>query len=343
MPQTGYSRAMNKSFIRVGVIGFDGVNSIDLAGPAEVFANAAELDLPTKAPRRYEVVILGITAKSFVADSGIIFRPHRSLAQAPRLDTVIVPGGSGLRIERTQATVAAWLRSQAPSIRRVCSVCTGIYGLAAAGLLDGKRVTTHWRWARTVASLFPQLHVEPDAIFIQDGKFFTSGGVTAGMDLALSLVEQDFGPRLALATAREIVIYLKRDGGQVQFSEPLQFQVAASSDRLADLGAWITGHLRQDLSVEALAARACLSPRQLTRRFKQIFDTTPADFVERMRLDAARERLSSNRRSSIAEIAESVGFASADAFRRAFERRFGVQPRAYRERFEVQTRQAAAG
>lgn len=326
---------MNRLPIRIGVLGFDGVNGVDLSGPVEVFANAADLDREPDQVRRYEIILLGLTRKAFTADSGLIFQPHKALAEGPRLDTLIVPGGTGLRVARTQAVVAAWLRSHVWQIRRVCSVCTGIYGLAAAGLLDGRRVTTHWRWARAVAERFPRLHVEPDAIFLKDGQFYTSAGVTAGIDLALALVEQDFGSRLALATAREIVVHLKRDGGQEQFSEPLQFQVAASSDSLAELGTWIIGHLRQELSVEALAARAHLSPRQFGRRFKQVFGTTPADFVETTRLDAARERLSSPR-NSINDIAASVGFTSADAFRRAFERRFGVAPRVYRKRFVIE-------
>jgi transcriptional regulator GlxA family with amidase domain len=319
--------------LRVGVLGFDGVNAIDLAGPVEVFTTAADLEQAEGKPRLYQVSILGVTGKTFVADSGLTFTANASLASAPALDTLIIPGGTGLRVPKTQDAVAAWLRGHGKNIRRICSVCTGIYGFAASGLLDGRRVTTHWRWAKKVAERFPALRVEPNAIFIQDGPYFTSAGVTAGIDLALALVEQDFGAALALSAAREMVVHLKRDGGQEQYSEPLQFQVA-SSDRLAELGAWIPAHLRADLSVEALATKACLSPRQFGRRFKQVFGTTPADFVERARLDAGRTRLSRHR-SSIAEIAESVGFASADAFRRAFERNFGVSPRAYRQRFVI--------
>ena len=321
--------------LRVGLIGFDGVNAIDLAGPLEVFATARELELETGAAPRYETIVLGVTRKAFTADSGLVFQPHKTLAQAPPLDTLIIPGGSGLRVLQTQAAVAAWLRTHAKSIRRVCSVCTGIYGLAASGLLDGRRVTTHWRWAKRVAERFPLLQLESNAIFIQDGPYYTSAGVTAGIDLALGLVEADFGAHLALEVAREMVVHFKRDGGQEQYSQPLQFQVAASEDRLAELGGWIPAHLKHDLSVEALATRACLSPRQFTRRFQKVFGATPADFVETQRLDEARQRLGAHGKSaiSIAAVAESVGFASADAFRRAFERRFGVSPRSYRRRF----------
>ena len=333
---------MQASPIRVGFIGFDGINAIDLSGPVEAFASATELEAEAGAPHRYQTVVLGLSKRPFVSDSGIVFRPHRTLAAAPPLDTLIIPGGSGLRRPETQAAVAAWLRANAKGIRRVCSVCTGIYGLAASGLLDGRRVTTHWRWASRVAVRFPHLRVEPDAIFVQDGAFFTSAGVTAGIDLALALIEQDFGAPLALEVAREMVVHLKREGGQEQYSQPLQFQVASSSDRLAELGAWIPAHLRQKLLVEALAAKACLSPRQFTRRFKKTFGATPAEFVETMRLDEARRRLSAQG-ASIAAIADSVGFASADAFRRAFERRFGVTPSAYRRRFVLHAIPGGAG
>jgi transcriptional regulator GlxA family with amidase domain len=271
--------------LRVGLIGYDGVNAIDLAGPLEAFASVREVESEEGRPPRYETVVLGLTKKPFSADSGIVFHPHRTLANAPQLDTLIVPGGSGLRVPRTQAAVVAWLRAHAKKIRRVCSVCTGIYGLATAGLLDGRRVTTHWRWAKRVAERFPLLQVESNAIFIQDGPYYTSAGVTAGIDLALGLIEQDFGAALALEVAREMVVHFKRDGGQEQYSQPLQYQVAASSDRLADLGAWIPAHLKHDLSVEALAARACLSARQFTRRFQKVFGATPADFVDMLRLD----------------------------------------------------------
>jgi len=320
--------------LRVGFIGFDGVNGVDLAGPLEAFATANDLGCEAGQPRCYDTIVLGVTAAPFTTDSGLTITPSAILDEAPALDTLVIPGGAGLRQPRTQSAVAQWLRERAKQIRRVASVCTGIYGLAASGLLDGRRVTTHWRFARAVAERFPALRVEPDAIFIRDGRYFTAAGVTAGIDLALALIEEDFGGRLALEVARDMVVYVKRDGGQEQYSQPLQYQVAASSDRLADLGAWIPAHLRHDLSVEALSQQACLSPRQLGRRFRQVFGTTPAEFVEIARLDAAREQLSSASRS-IAEVADSVGFVSADAFRRAFLRRFGISPSTYRDRFGV--------
>lgn len=317
---------------RVGMIGFDGLTALDLVGPSEAFANAYVEDASGAPQHAYEVVVLGLTRQPFVAaDTGLVFRPHTTLERAPELDTLVIPGGPGLREASTQARVAAWVKQRAGKVRRVVSVCTGLYGVAAAGLLDGRRATTHWAHAEDAQRRFPRVRLEANALYIKDGKFYSSAGITAGIDLALTLIEEDLGPRAALAVARELVVYLKRPGGQEQFSEPLRFQTQ-SADRFADLAAWMGGHLRQDLSVEALAARACLCPRHFTRRFKKDFGTTPADFVERLRLDEARRRLSAHG-DTIEEVADSVGFHSADAFRRAFERRFGVTPGGYRERF----------
>lgn len=325
---------------RVGMIGFDGLTALDLVGPAEAFANAYVEGANGAPQHAYEIVVLGLTEKPFVAaDTGLVLRPHTTLEHAPELDTLIVPGGPGLREPATNARVAAWLKQREPQIRRVASVCTGLYGTAAAGLLDGRRATTHWAHAKHAQERFPRVRLDANALYIRDGKFYSSAGITAGIDLALTLIEEDLGPHAALAVARELVMYLKRPGGQEQFSEPLRFQTQ-SADRFADLSAWMSGHLRQDLSVEALAERACLCPRHFTRRFKQAFGTTPAEFVERLRLDEARQRLSGHK-DTIEEVADSVGFHSSDAFRRAFERRFGVTPSAYRERFVLG--RAAAG
>ncbi|MEP7042402.1 MAG: helix-turn-helix domain-containing protein [Dokdonella sp.] len=322
---------MNKAPIRVGVLGFDGINGLDLIGPLEAFAHAAYLDAADAAGQSYEVSVIGMTRKSFTSESGMRFVPHYSLTNAPELDTLVIPGGAGLRDAATTRKVAAWVAARAPRLRRIASVCTGIYGFAPTGLLDGRRVATHWRFADAVAQRFPQLHVDGAAIFIKDGPYYTSGGVTAGIDLALALIEEDLGPGAALAVARELLVYVKRPGGQEQYSEPLRFQ-ARAADRYADLVAWIGAHLDRDLSVSTLAARAHLSPRQFARRFAAALGCTPADYVEGVRLGEARNRLA-DADSAIEQIARSVGFNSADAFRRAFERRFGIGPSVYRERF----------
>ena len=315
----------------VGVIGYPDVMALDVVGPIDAFATATELG-DSRSPA-YECVLLGATSAPFASESGVRFMPHASVEHSPPLDTLVVPGGRGLRDPTVGAAIVAVLRQLVPRCRRVASVCTGIYGLAPTGLLDGRRVATHWRYAADVVQRFPALEVAADAIYVQDGPFWTSAGVTAGIDLALALIEADHGRALALAVARELVVYLKRDGGQAQFSEPLRFQ-SASRDRLADLVPWINGHLDGDLSVAALAARACVSPRHLTRQFRATFGVAPAELVEILRLDEARRRLSATH-GSVERIAVSVGFQSDDTFRRAFERRFGVAPRVYRTRFRA--------
>jgi transcriptional regulator GlxA family with amidase domain len=277
------------------------------------------------------VLTLGLSRRPCKSESGVTFVPSHALADAPALDTLIIPGGSGLRRPRTNQTVARWLTKCAPRIRRIASVCTGIYGLAPTGLIDGLRVTTHWRFAADVATRFPRLEVAPNELFIKCGRFYSAAGVTAGIDLALALIEEDLGAGAALAAARELVVYLKRDGGQAQFSEPLRFQ-SATRDRLGDLAAFVAANLRHDLSVETLARKTALSPRQFSRRCRASFGCTPAALVRRLRLDEARRRLHAPR-SNVEAVAASVGFNSADAFRRAFEQQFGVSPSTYRSRF----------
>jgi transcriptional regulator GlxA family with amidase domain len=322
-PSKGAPRA---GLRRIGFVGFKDAVALDIVGPMEVFSLASEIE-PGREPR-YRCLVLAPGRQPFVTESGLVIRPHFALADAPPLDTLVVCGGEGLRDPGTNARIVAWLRRTAARTRRVASVCTGVYGLAPTGLLDGRRVTTHWRFAEDLARRFPTLTVDANAIFVKDGPFYTSAGVTAGIDLALALVEEDYGGRLAIRVAREMVVHQKRAGGQEQYSEPLRFQ-AEHQDRLGEVAAWLSSNLTSDLSVETLAQRACLSPRHFSRRFKQAFLTTPADFVERARLDQARRRLASAGRS-LSQVADSVGFASTDAFRRAFTRRFGVTPGAYR-------------
>lgn len=315
---------------RIGILGYNNVQALDIVGPSDAFTSVPA-GPGTERPV-YEVVLLGLDGRTFTTESGIVMRAHLTLpARRLRLDTLIIPGGRAMRERGPQAKAAAWIRQQAPHIRRIASVCTGAYALAASGLVDGHRVTTHWKFAADLARRFPRVRVDADPLFIKDGRVSTSAGITAGIDLALSLIEDDCGPAAALAAARELVVFLKRDGGQHQFSEPLQFQVDAT-DRFTDLLAWIAGHLDDDLSVEALAQRVFLSPRHFSRTFRERFDTSPADFVERVRLDEAARRLAGSR-AGVDRIARSVGFATADGFRRAFERQFGVPPTRYRSRF----------
>lgn len=320
---------------RIGIIGYDGVQALDIVGPGDAFSLAAE----TGENAGYQVVLLGLTRRAFTAESGIVMKPHMALDAAPPMDTVIVPGGRGIRTNpATSRRIAAWLRRNAPHLRRIASVCTGIFGVAPSGLLDGCEVTTHWRFARELSLRFPSLRVHPDALYLKTGRCYTSAGITAGIDLALAMIEEDYGPAVALAVARDLVVYLKRTGGQHQYSEPLQVQ-AESSDRFADLATWMVNHLDGDLSVEALAARAHISPRHFTRLFKDAFGAAPAAYVGTLRLGEAR-RLLSQEHASLKSVAASIGFASVDSFRRAFERQFGVAPSAYRGRFAAAARTA---
>jgi len=317
--------------IKVGILAFEGVMALDLVGPADAFASAQTECESGAAVPCYEVTVIGLTSQAVTSENGVIFKPHTTTANAPPIDTLIIPGGRGLRVPETQRRVAAWVAARADSMRRIATVCTGAFGLAATGLLEGRNVTTHWRQAAELSTKFPDINVDGNSLYIKDGKFYTCAGVTAGIDLSLALIQEDFGPRVALSVARELVVYLKRSGGQEQFSEPLQYQTS-TRDRFADLATWIQGHLKEDLSAEVLANRTNLSPRHFARRFKSAFGTTPAVFVDDLRLREARERLTLPN-ETVQSVAHSVGFKSDDAFRRAFERRFGIAPTSYRQRF----------
>jgi transcriptional regulator GlxA family with amidase domain len=315
---------------RIGLVVFDGITALDLVGPADAFGSAR---LGTEAAPRpaYELVVLSSSRRPCRSETGLRLTPDRAFADAPALDTLILPGGSGLREPATNRAVASFVRSRARRLRRIAAVCTGIYGLAPTGLLDGRRVTTHWAFADDVARRFPKLRMASDELYVKDGRFYTAAGVTSGIDLSLSLIEEDLGPARALAVAREMVVYMKRHGGQQQFSEPLRFQLAAR-DRLRDLADYVLTHLDGDLSVSALAKVFALSARQLSRACRAELGQSPAALVQRLRLDDARRRLL-DPRASVEQVSDAVGFGSADVFRRAFERSYGVGPSSYRSRF----------
>jgi transcriptional regulator GlxA family with amidase domain len=323
---------------RVGFLVFDGFTALDLVGPAEAFAVAR--CGPKQAPEpAYRVVVLGPSRRPCVAESGLKLTPDCSFEGAPALDTLLIPGGHGLREPRLNRKVTSFVQRMSPKLRRVAAVCTGIYGLAPSGLLDGRRVTTHWNFTGDVSRRFPKLVLAADELFVKDGRFYTAAGVTSGIDLALALIEEDLGPSRALAVARELVVYLKRAGGQQQFSEPLRFQLSAR-DRLGDLSDYVLSHLSRDLSVPMLSKKLGMSARQLTRLCKSQLGESPAALVKRLRLDESRQRLLESG-ATVAQVGDAVGFASADVFRRAFEAAFGVNPTAYRERFR-QARRAVA-
>ncbi len=286
---------------RIGIVVYEGVETLDVAGPADVFSSAN--DLVGRESKPYEVTVLGVRRGRATAESGVSFYADVALSDGALFDTIIVPGGRELRLNpKTRTAISQFLLRQTKSARRIASVCTGIYGLAETGLLDGRDVTTHWRFALDVQQCWPKLRVNADAIYIKDGKFYTSAGVTAGIDLALALVEEDLGTGVAMNVAREIIVYLKRSGGQRQYSQPLLAQTKTKT-RFGDLAEWMRGNLQKDLTLETIAEHVSLSPRHLARKFKATFGLTPADFVEEMRLDEARWLLV-NGDDAIAELAE---------------------------------------
>ncbi|PTL81158.1 GlxA family transcriptional regulator [Vitiosangium sp. GDMCC 1.1324] len=320
----------------VALVAFDGVHPLDITGPASVFGAASFFQ-----PGAYQVLIASPRGGSLATASAVALADTVALARLPRrLDTVLVAGGSEDALYQAILGdgVGAWLAKVAPSVRRIGSVCTGAFALAAAGLLDGRRATTHWRACGLLQELVPSARVEPDAIHTLDGPICTSAGVTAGIDLALALVEQDLGRAVAAEVARELVVFLRRPGGQSQFSEGLAAQ-AGTSDRMGELITWMVEHPDADLSVPALAARAAMSERNFARVFARETGQTPARFAEQARLERARFFLETSD-GSLEQIAAQSGFGSLDALQRAFRRHLRVTPAAYRARFSAPRRRS---
>jgi transcriptional regulator GlxA family with amidase domain len=312
----------------IGIVGFDGVNALDIAAPLEAFAMARQHDSYGKIEPCYTAMVLGLSGKAFAAESGFVMKAHKSVQSAPALDTIIMPGGSGLRSASVLGALSSWVASQAAHTRRLVSIRSGIYVLAESGVLDGRHVTTHWRFAQDVTRRYPKLRVNRTAPFLKDGSIYTCGGGIAAIEMSLSLIEEDYGFNTAQTLARELVARLRPPGDEETLSQPLD-QDFGPSDRMAELPPWIATHLHEDLSVEALAERACVCPRHFTRMFKRAFRKTPAQFVEDLRIHEARQRLRASK-ASIDNVAAAVGFKSGDAFRRAFERKVGVTPREFR-------------
>ena len=312
----------------VGLIVFEQMAATELAGPAEAFSRAR---MPTSNGGQlpcYRVLTLGISTGRCLTECGFIVMPQLDINESPPLDTLIVPGGNGIHDARLSKKMAKWLSRRVPTTRRVAILGSGIYALAATGLLDEHRVAVHWRLAKDVALRFPKLRVTSSSLFVRDGPFCTCAGGTSAIDLSLSLIEEDYGRQIALNLARELLLHSKRSGEQGQYSEPLKFQIE-SSERFADLAAWILCNLDQNLSVEALAQRACMSPRNFALLFKQAFGTTPAKFVTAARIREAQLRLRVPR-NSIESVGASIGFRSTDVFSRTFERLVGIRPCSYR-------------
>ncbi len=321
---------------RIIILVFPGFQNLDAMGPLEVFAAARDAG----GRALYRVELWAEAAGPVATSSGLqVLVPHGFGPTPPDCDTLVVVGGGGTEDAWRNRRLTDWISATAAGARRVASVCTGALVLAAAGLLAGRRAVTHWNWCGTLAALHPDVRVETDPIFVQDGPVWTSAGVTAGMDLSLALVEADCGRDAALAIARDFVMYMKRPGGQAQFSATLAAQ-ATGPGRIGQAQGWILDHLDDDLSVAALAGRAGMSPRNFARSFQRDTGTTPAEFVERARIDAARRLLEDAPERSVEVIAAACGFGHADVLRRAFQRRTGVSPGDYRDRFRSTARSA---
>ena len=314
---------------RVLVVCFPGVEVLDVAGPASVFSSASALT----GGGAYRVELAALKAGPVVSSSGITLLAERALARVRGpIDTLIVAGGLTPALEAA-APLVPLLPAVASRARRTCSVCSGAFLLAQAGLLRNRRAATHWAGVSILAQGFPDTQVEPDAIYVRDGDVWTSAGVTAGIDLALALVEQDLGPQLALEVARWGVMYLRRPGGQSQFSTPLRAQSAQDAD-IASLLAWLGENLKADLSITALARRVHMSLRNFARVFLRETGSTPASYVEQLRLEAARRALELSS-ASVKQIASDTGFGNAETLHRAFQRCLAVTPLQYRARFSA--------
>lgn len=315
--------------LRTLFLTYDQVNLLDIAGPLQAM-EAAESTRAT--PERYQTIVASMAGGPIETAARIPIVTKRLGDLDPTtIDTVIVGGGSANGRPLAPPELVDWLSDNAPSFRRTCSICAGAFILAKAGLLDGRRAATHWRWTELLSREHPTIHVEPDPIYIQDGPFWTSAGVTAGIDLALALIEQDYGHSIAIEAARRLVVFMKRPGGQAQFSTPLLFQSRRDGGFDA-LHAWIRENIASDLRIGRLAEQAGMSERSFVRAYTAAIGTTPAKAVEAMRVETAALLLETTRHP-LKLVAAATGFGDEQNLRRVFQRRLGVNPLDYRERF----------
>jgi transcriptional regulator GlxA family with amidase domain len=324
-------RPMQSPTRKILIVAFPDVQALDVAGPGEVFSLASRI-----AGAAYSLQLVAGDGRALHTSSGFTLVPDRPLGHiSGEIDTLIVAGGVGVAEAESDARLIAWLRAAAARSRRVASVCTGAFLLARAGLLAGRRATTHWAACEMLAERYPEIDVAADPIYVRDGDVYTSAGVSAGIDLALALVEEDLGPRVALGVARSLVLFVQRPGGQAQFSVGLVGQ-AAQRPSLRELQAWMVDHLDEDLSAAALAERAFMSPRNFARVFAREVGTTPGAYVESLRVERARMLLE-GADMQVAEVTRRCGFGTVETLRRSFARRLGVSPADYRARFRTRT------
>jgi transcriptional regulator GlxA family with amidase domain len=315
--------------ITVGMVLFPGFQLLDIAGPKDAFA---EVRVLSQGACGYEMLTIGTTRGSVLSSSGLTVMPDRTIFDpCPHFDTVIVPGGLGVFEVLEDSTLSEWLAKQHKKTRRIAAICNGVFAFGAAGMIDNRMVTTHWMDATRLSSMFPKAKVEPDQIYVKDSGLYTTAGVTAGIDLALVMIEEDFGKKMALDVAKYLIVYVRRAGGQSQFSPLLETQ-AASDSQIQSIQQYMLDNLHMNHSTESLARRLKMSPRNLSRVFTRECGVSLIAFLNDARIDAARRYLESTRHP-ISEIAKRCGFESADTLRRTFNRRLQISPAEYRQRF----------
>lgn len=330
MPMPKPTRSAPSPRRAVEILAFPLVQLLDVTGPLQVFATANDQVAQAGGVPPYTIQVIAQNGRSVKASAGLSITATALSPVEAELDTLIIAGGPGIDAAAADPMLVDWVRGRASQARRVASVCTGAFLLATAGVLDGRRAATHWSLCAELARRFPAVSVESDPIFVRDGPVWTSAGVTAGIDLALALVEQDLGRAMALAVARYLVVFLKRPGGQSQFSAALSLQSA--DDRFGALHEWINRHLAEDISLAAMAGRAGMSERSFSRHYAQATGMTPARAVERLRVEAARRFLSDSR-LPVKRISQRCGFGSEETMRRSFVRLLVATPQDYRARF----------
>ena len=318
---------------RVVLLAFEQMNLLDLSGPLQALASANRLHTGTGGPL-YDTCVASVHGGLITTSSGLpIMTVSIATLDRVTIDTLIVPGGSKDDEFHSPPAMVRWIARRAPRMRRVCSVCTGAFLLAAAGLLDGRKVATHWDWIGRLKAQNPTILVDADKIFIHDGSIWTSAGVTAGIDLTLALIEEDFGHGVAIGTARQLVVFMKRPGGQSQFSVPLRAQAEAKGD-FAELHAWVAANLTRDLTIDRLAERCGMAPRTFARAYVAKHGRTPGRMVEAMRLEAACRALEETQ-LPLKSVAANTGYGDEQNLRRVFLRRLSISPSQYRGRFSV--------
>jgi len=316
----------------VELLAFPLVQLLDVTGPFQVFASANDLVLEAGGRPPYDVQVVTRSGAQVTASAGLKLSTAPLSHASATVDTLMVAGGRGVEAAAADPAIIEWVQARAKRARRIASVCTGAFLLAATGLLDGRRAATHWSYCAELARRFPKVRVESDPIFLRDGPVWSSAGVTAGIDLALALVEEDLGSSLALAVARYLVVFMKRSGGQAQFSTVLSLQ--AADDEFGALHEWINNHLADHLTLPVLAERARMSERSFSRHYAEATGLTPARAIERLRVEAAR-RLLSESGLPVKRISQRCGFGSEETMRRSFLRLLAVTPQDYRSRFRA--------